>query len=421
MRYDNTTMETRIAVIDMKAFYSFVECVERGVNPFTTPLAVVDESRGEGTIVLSVSPFLKSLGVPSRCRKRDLPDIEGMIFATPRMSLYLKKSAEVVSIILDFVGEDDIHIYSVDELFINLGPYLKMYECTAYQLVRKIQKAIFDQTNLVTTSGIGPNMFMAKAALDLDGKKKAPYIVEWKKADIKKKLWPVTPLTKMWGISSGYEAKLNSFGIYSVGQLANSDKNFLKEKLGIIGEQMWEHANGIDNTNIRQKYIPTSTSFSLGQVLMKDYDKEDAKMIIKEMNDDLSMRLREHHQSTSRVSLSIGYTYEIGGGISQAITLPGPTDDSDNILQYLLKIFDKYVEDYPIRRIYISYSKLENSEYEQLSLFEDNEEKEERRNLQKVMDTLKNKYGKDIVLRVSSLLKNSTAKLRHGQIGGFNY
>ena len=141
-------------------------------------------------------------------------------------------------------------------------------------------------------------------------------------------------------------------------------------------------------------------------------------MIIKEMNDDLSMRLREHHQSTSRVSLSIGYTYEIGGGISQAITLPGPTDDSDNILQYLLKIFDKYVEDYPIRRIYISYSKLENSEYEQLSLFEDNEEKEERRNLQKVMDTLKNKYGKDIVLRGSSLLKNSTAKLRHSQIGG---
>ena len=108
MRYDNTTMETRIAVIDMKAFYSFVECVERNVNPFTTPLAVVDESRGEGTIVLSVSPFLKSLGVPSRCRKRDLPDIEGMIFATPRMSLYLKKSAEVVSIILDFVGDDDI-------------------------------------------------------------------------------------------------------------------------------------------------------------------------------------------------------------------------------------------------------------------------------------------------------------------------
>ncbi|MCQ2915156.1 MAG: damage repair protein, partial [Alphaproteobacteria bacterium] len=198
-------MEQKIAVIDMKAFYSFVECIDLGVNPFTTPLAVCDAERGDGTIVLSVSPFLKAMGVPSRCRKRELPKIDGMIFATPRMSLYLKKSAEVVSIILDFVGEDDIHVYSVDELFINLGPYLKMYDCTAYQLVRRIQKTIYDKTNLVTTAGIGPNMFVAKAALDLDGKKKPPYAVEWKQSDIKKKLWPVKPLSKMWGISRGYE------------------------------------------------------------------------------------------------------------------------------------------------------------------------------------------------------------------------
>ena len=144
-------MDRNIAVIDMKAFYAFVECVERKLNPFTTPLVVCDPTRGDGTIVLSVSPFLKDQGVPSRCRRRELPPIEGLIFAQPRMGLYVKKSAEIINIVLDFVGEDDIHIYSIDEFFVNLGPYLKAYECTPYQLVRKIQKAIteaFDNASL---------------------------------------------------------------------------------------------------------------------------------------------------------------------------------------------------------------------------------------------------------------------------------
>ena len=276
-------MKRDIAVIDMKAFYAFVECVERGLNPFTTPLVVCDPTRGDGTIVLSVSPFLKDLGVPSRCRRRELPPIEGLIFAQPRMELYIKKSAEIISIVLDYVGLDDIHVYSIDEFFINLTPYLKANECTPYQFVRKIQNAITSKTGLITTAGISYNMLLAKVALDTDAKKRAPYIAQWGKADIKNKLWKITPLTKMWGISYGYEAKLNALGIETIGQLANTDKNFLKQKFGVMGEQLWEHANGIDNTDIRDKYIPQDTSFSLGQVLWKDYSKEDARLILKEI------------------------------------------------------------------------------------------------------------------------------------------
>ena len=410
-------MEQRIGVIDLKAFYAFVECVERGLDPFLTPLVVCDEERGEGTIVLSVSPFLKEQGVPSRCRKRELPKIEGMIFATPRMELYIKKSAEVVSIVLDFVGEDDIHIYSIDELFINLTPYLKMYKCNAYQLVRKIQKAIFTKTKLITTAGIGENMFIAKVALDLDAKKTPPYISQWQKADIKKKLWPVTPLSKMWGISRGYEKKLNALGIFSVGQLANTDRDYLRAKFGVIGEQLWEHANGIDNTNIREKYTAKDTSFSLGQVLFRDYDVKEARLIIKEMNDDLCMRLRSHNRKTSLVGLMIGYSMEVYGGFSHQISLDIPTDDTEVILTYLLKIYDKYVKNLPIRRVYLSLGKLSDGDIEQLSLFDD-DDVEERHNLQKVMDELKVRYGKDIVLRGSSLLEESTAKERHRQIGG---
>ena len=411
-------MNRSIAVIDMKAFYAFVECVERGLNPFTTPLAVCDPTRGDGTVVMSVSPFLKEMGVPSVCRRRELPNVPGMVLAQPRMSLYIKKSAEIINMVLNYVGEDDIHVYSIDEFFVNVGPYLKANNCTAYQFVRKLQKEITTKTGLLTTAGLSYNMFMAKAALDLDGKKKPPYIAQWTKADVKKKLWKVTPLSKIWGISHGYEARLNALGIETVAQLANTDKNFLKEKLGIMGEQLWEHANGIDNTDLREKYIPMDTSFSNGQVLMRDYSPEEGKLILKEMNDDLAMRLRAHCKATKRLGVAVTYTFSEGGGFSHQVTLDYPTDDTDKIYEDLIKIYEKYVGNHKIRGIYITYSQLESGEYEQLNLFEIGKTDLTKREMTKTIDGLKQKYGKDTILRASALLEESTAKERHNQIGG---
>lgn len=411
-------MEKAIGVIDMKAFYAFVECIDRGLNPFTTPLVVCDPTRGDGTIVLSVSPYLKSKGVPSRCRRRELPNIKGLILAQPRMAFYVQKSAEIVSIVLDFVGEDDIHVYSIDELFINLGPYLKMYNCTPKELVMKIQKTITEKTKLVTTAGVSYNMLMAKVALDTDAKKKPPFIAEWTEKDIKTKLWKIKPLSKMWGIASGYEKKLNAMGIYSVGDLAKTEKALLKKKFGVMGEQLWEHANGIDNTDLRDKYIPKETSLSLGQVLFRDYNAKEAKLILKEMNDDLCTRLRQHNQKTSRLALMIVYSAGVGGGFSHQVSLDYPTDDTDVIFKDLERLYDLYIGKEPIRRINISFSKLTDSEYEQLSLFESEEASYKREMLQGVMDELKTKYGKNVVLRASSLLDESTAIERHNQIGG---
>ena len=411
-------MDKAIAVIDMKAFYAFEECVERKLNPFTTPLVVCDPTRGKGTIVLSVTPYLKSLGIPSRCRRSDLPNIEGMIFAQPRMEHYVKKSAEIISIVTDIVGEDDIHVYSIDEFFVNLSPYLKMYECTPYQLVRRIQKTITEKTGLVTTAGLSYNMLMAKVALDTDAKNKPPYIANWTKKDVQNKLWKIKPLSKMWGISTGYERKLNALGINDVGQLAKTDKNFLKQKFGVMGEQLWEHANGIDNTDIRKKYVPKNTSLSLGQVLYKDYTVEQARLIIKEMSDDLCMRLREHQKLTQTIGLAVGYSNDGYCSFSHHVTLDYPNDDTESITNDLLKIYDKYVENKPIRRIYLSFGKLSGNEHRQISLFDDEKNVSEKRALTKVMDLLKTKYGKNIVLRGSSLLEESTAKERHNQIGG---
>lgn len=411
-------MEKAIAVIDMKAFYAFEECVERKLNPFTTPLVVCDPTRGNGTIVLSVTPYLKSLGVPSRCRRHELPQMKDMIFAQPRMEHYVRKSAEIISIVTDLIAEDDLHIYSIDEFFVNLGPYLKMYNMTPYQLTRKIQNTINKKTGLVTTAGVSYNMLMAKVALDTDAKNKPPYIAVWKEEDVQKKLWKIKPLSKMWGISSGYERKLNALGIYDVGQLANTNKQLLKRKFGVIGEQLWEHANGIDNTNIREKYVPKNTSLSLGQVLFRDYSVEDARLIVKEMSDDLCMRLREHNQLAQKIGLAIGYSKETYAGLNHQVTLDYPTDDTETITTDLLKIYDKYIEQLPIRRVYLTLGKLSSNEHRQMSLFDDEKTVKEKRALIKCMDLLKTKYGKNIVLRGSSLLEASTAKERHAQIGG---
>ena len=412
------SMEKAIAVIDMKAFYAFEECVERKLNPFTTPLVVCDPTRGNGTIVLSVTPYLKNMGVPSRCRRNELPKIDGLIFAQPRMEHYVQKSAEIISIVTDIIGPDDIHVYSIDEFFVNLGPYLKMYRCTPYQLVRKIQKTINEKTGLITTAGLSYNMLMAKVALDNDAKNKPPYIANWTKKDVQNKLWKIKPLSKMWGISSGYEKKLNALGINDVGQLANTDKDFLKNRFGIMGEQLWEHANGIDNTNIREKYVAKDTSFSIGQVLFKDYNSEDARLIIKEMADDLCMRLRDHERLTQKVGLAVRYSSQYGGGFSHQVALDYPTDDTNLITNDLLKLFNKYNENIPIRGIWLSLGKLSGNEHRQISLFDDEKDEKERRALTKVIDLIKNKYGKNMVLRGSSLLENSTAKERHNQIGG---
>lgn len=408
------------AVFDIKAFYASFECVERGLDPFTTPLAVTDIARRESTIVLSVSPYLKSLGVPSRCRRKELPtNIPNMIYAPPQMEKYVKKSAEIVSIFLDYFGIDDIHVYSIDELFIDLTPYLKLYKLSPYNLCKKIQKEIYDKTKLTLTCGIGPNMFLAKVADDKDAKTAKDYIAEWTKDNFKEKLWKISPLSELWGISIGYQKRLNMLGIYNVYDLAHADLEILKEKLGIIGEELYEHANGIDDTDIREKYIPINKNLSLGQVLMKDYKKKDTLLIIREMCDDLSNRLRKNNLETSKVHLFIRYTFHQEGGYSHQVDLLRPTDNNDEIFEGLKYLFFKYTPDNAlIRQVGISFSNLSKPKVKQLSIFQNVEEEESNTNLFLALDEIQEKYGKNSVLRASSLLKNSTIKERHNQIGG---
>lgn len=407
-----------IAVVDLKAFYAYVECLDRGLDPWKAPLIVADKERGKNTIILSVSPYLKAHGVPSRLRVKELPSGFNYIYATPRMERYIQKSCEVVNVFLDFVAEEDIHVYSIDESFIDLTSYLSYYKMDGINLVRKIIDTVKEKTGLQATGGIGNNFFQAKVALDVYAKHSPEWIGTLFDEDIKTKLWPITPLKDVWGIGSHTEKKLNKMGIYTVEQLANTDKDYLIKTFGIMGEQLYNHANGIDEADIHEEYTPKETSITFGQTLMRDYSKDEAPLLIRELNDDLASKLRSRKEMTSVVHLSIIYSSN-QGGFSHQMSLERATDDTEILLDALLNIYNRYIKNLPIRGVHIAYGKLSPvGKTRQLDLFMDAEELENRRNLQLMIDTIHQKYGKNILLRASALTEASTAKERHSFIGG---
>ena len=406
-----------IAVIDLKAFYSYVECLDRGLDPWKEPLVVADKERGTNTIVLSVSPFLKKQGVPSRCRIKELPKKYKYIYAVPRMERYLEKSAEVIDVLYHFVAEEDVHVYSIDEAFVDLTSYLKYYNKTPLQMATTIINQIKEETGLQATAGIGDNFFLAKIALDIYAKKERNGIAKVSTADIKEKLWPITPLNKVWSIGPRMEARLNKIGLFTVKDIALSNLDYLRDKFGVIGEQLWRHANGIDEADIHEKYEPKEHSLSLSQVLFRDYNKDEAITIVREMVDTLASRMRSDNKMTKVVAIYVGYSKNLGG-FARRSTLLAPTDDSEIILKAILEIYHMYIGDSPIRTIGINFGGLLESTYQQLNMFEDDKEQIKRRNLQKTMDTLQTKFGKNSVLRASSLLEESTIRERNNFIGG---
>ncbi len=407
------------AVIDMKSFYASCECAARGLDIFSTPLAVCDPSRTENTIVMSVTPYLKSkYGAKNVERLKDLPKVKDTIYAVPRMEYYVKMSAKVVSIFLDFVSMEDLHVYSIDESFLRLTPYLDLNRCTAEELVQRIQKRIKEELGLLATAGLGPNMFLAKVCMDQEGKKKPPYIARWGMEDVPTKLWKV-PLMDVWGISYGTVAHLKKMGIASLEGIAKTDVRYLEKEFGIMGRQLHDLANGIDRSDIRNKYIPKEKNLSIGQTLIKDYDLEGTKLILREMCDDLCFRLRSSFQKAKTISLMVRYSATSGGGgFSRQSSFAYPTDDVDRLYEATLGLLNQFYTGQPVRGLGIGFSNLSEEEAQQLNLFLAPEEEEKSKNIARAMDKVSALYGKNAVLRASSLCKDSTIKEKHQQIGG---
>lgn len=406
------------AVIDLKSFYSYVECVDQNLNPYETPLVVADKSRSKNTIILSVTPYLKNKGIPSRLRIKDLPPGENYIYATPRMERYLEMSNNVFSIILNFISEEDLHIYSIDECFINLTPYLNYYKLNPYDLVKKIKCEIKTLTGLETTIGMGENMFLAKLSLDNFAKHREDGIFFLKKEDVFKNDFNIFPLNKIWGIGDKIMAKLNYFGIYSYKDMLKANKNFLMNQFGIIGEELYQHINGIDDTNIREKYIPVSTSLTNGQTLFFDYDNIQTKLIIRELCDDLTQRMRLMNKTCGCVSLYIGYSKN--GSFFRQLSLLRQYDSSFELYSALLQIYEKFIDkEKKIRKVSITFSKLKQyNSYFQIDLFEDYKKQEKLKLLENTIDNIQFRFGNNSIMRATALLKHSTIIERHGFIGG---
>ena len=411
--------ERNILCIDLKSFFASVECVERNLDPFTTPLIVADPSRKGGAITLAVTPYMKTLGVPSRGRVFEIPKNIKYITAPPRMSLYVKKSKEVINCFLDFVSKEDMHVYSIDEAFLDVTDYLKLYKMDDVTLAKTIMARIKEKTGLTSTCGIGPNLLLAKVALDIESKHSPDFIAKWTYEDVKTKLWNITPLDEMWGIGSKTMKKLNDLGIYKVGDINKYSKDFYKKRFGVLGEELYLHANGIDNSNIKDdKYEIKNKSYGLSQILYKDYTPEEAILIIKEMCETICKRLRNNKKVCGVVGFGIGYSRSVGGGFYHSKKLSESTDNENVIFSVCKSIYDSYMEEEPIRKVSISLGKITDNNYVQLNLFE--EVNETINEIPIVVDEINKKFGDNAILKASSLLNYSTIKMRNKKMGGHN-
>ncbi len=279
--------------IDLKSFFASVECVERGLDPMTTMLAVADAERGEGTICLAVTPAMKAAGVKNRCRVFEIPKHLHYIKAEPRMQKYIDYSAAIYSVYLEFISPDDIHVYSIDEVFIYATPYLKLYSATPRMLASRIMNRVYEKTGIRATCGIGTNLYLCKIALDIEAKHSADFIAELDEESYRERLWQHRPLTDFWRIGRRTAAKLSKYGIHTMKDITRTDEELLYGWFGIDAELLIDHAWGIEPTRMEdiKAYRAKTHSISSGQVLMRDYTKSEAHVIVYEMADALCLDL----------------------------------------------------------------------------------------------------------------------------------
>lgn len=474
-----TTFRTYIA-IDLKSFYASVECVERGLDPLTTNLVVADESRTEKTICLAVSPSLKAYGIGGRARLfevnqriRDLYRQTGetvdFIIAPPRMALYIEYSTRIYSVYLKYISEEDIHVYSIDEVFIDVTAYLATYKMTAHELAMTMIRDVLRETGITATAGIGTNMYLAKIAMDIVAKhipadKDGVRIAELDEMSYRQQLWDHRPLTSFWRVGRGIADKLETYGIYTMGQIARlseTNEDFFYKLFGVNAELLIDHAWGWEPCTIDyvKAYRPETNSLSSGQVLTEPYSAEKARTVVMEMADAISLDLVDKRLVTDQLVLTVSYDREsltrpeiasryTGPVVSDYYGRPAPkhahgtvnlsahSSSSREIVDAVMGLYDRIVNPILlIRRLnittnhVISEAKAEQQQVLQLDLFADHEAqaqeasarregKKKERHLQEALLAIKHRYGKNAILKGTNFADGATARERNNQIGG---
>lgn len=408
--------------IDLKSFYASVECVERGLDPLTTNLVVADAERTEKTICLAISPSMKALGIKNRCRVFQIPPNIDYIMATPRMQLYIDYSANIYAVYLKYISKEDIHVYSIDEVFMDVTDYLTMYGMSAKELAKKIMKDVYDTTGITATCGIGTNLYLAKIALDITAKHVEDNIGFLDEEYYKSTLWTHRPITDFWRVGPGIAKRLEKYGIHTMGDIASTNEDYLYKWFGIDAELLIDHAWGRETTTMEdiKTYRPKTNCLTSGQVLSCDYDFAGGKLIAKEMADMLCLDLVDKGLITQSITMYVGYSNIYGKEPARgSITMSIPTSSSKVMLPYIEQLYDRIVDRFsPIKRINISFNNVVDEMYQQYDLFNDPADLEKENKLQKAMIDIKKKFGKNAILKGMNLSENATAMERNRQIGG---
>jgi len=424
--------EKHYICIDLKSFYASVECAERGLDPMTTNLVVADPERSDKTICLAVSPSMKALGVRNRCRVFEIPKSIKYIMAVPRMQKYIDYAAKIYGIYLRYISRDDIHVYSIDEAFIDVTPYLNTYRKTAKEMAEWFMGLIWDEVGIRATAGVGTNLYLTKIALDIISKHAPDFIGVLDEESYKEKLWDHQPLTDFWRIGPGTARSLASLGIFTMRQIAMFDEDTLYRKYGIDAELLIDHAWGREPVTMAdiKAYKPESKSLSQGQVLMRDYSYEEARIVLREMTEQLALDLVKKDLLTQSISIYAGYSNALHAvptrGTASIMT---PSNSETLLVNAVLELYDDIIDrEKPIRRFYVYCNDVKKDRGEQqISLFDSlnetgdktrEEVKERDRKIQNTMNSIKDKFGKNAIFKSADLQEGATQLERNMQIGG---
>lgn len=420
--------------IDLKTFYASVECADRGLNPFTTNLVVADPTRSDNTICLAITPAMKQLGVANRCRINDIPPGISYEVAPPRMKHYMDISARIVEIYLSFVAPVDLYPYSIDECFIYISPYLKLYQVSAMDFAQRLQQAVLMQTHITATVGIGTNLFLAKVALDIRAKHCKNGIGMLNSQLFKKYIWFYTPLTDIWGIGKGTQRHLEKLGIDTLAGVCSMPKNLILKEFGKNGRYLLEHAWGLECMTIPRikAYTPKAHSITNGQVFMRDYTYQEVFTILHEMTTESSLDLVRQRIYASGVSLNIGFSMHFArimesntsGEFKRRIhsfssKLCVPTNNEQQLYAAFKRLYEAHIPaNATIRRVQLNFTGLCLSDACASALPCCSDIPSELQKLPQTIVDIRKRFGANYLLKATSLRPEANARIRNKQIGG---
>ncbi len=413
--------------IDLKSFYASVECADLGVDPFSTPLVVADRSRGKGAITLAISPALKKMGVKNRVRLFQIPSHIEYITVKPHMKRYMEASAQIYGTLLDYISPDDIHVYSIDEYFIDITPYQGLYKKSPRRLAQLLLDAILQATHIYATVGIGTNLFLAKIALDVLAKHAPDFIGYLDEGLFREQIWHHRPLTDIWQIGPGIANRLRKYGVHDLYGITQLPEAKLYKEFGVDAELLIDHAWGRESCTIADihAYRPAKHSLSQSQILLRNYRADQARLPLREMVEALTLELLQIKAVTKCVQVRIGYASDELRSTGGSRTLGTYTDSFQTLLPIVMALFDKYLRPHEdIRRLGVTFEDLVHKEAvpRQGDLFAPTKDQEEQKeeDIQKTLLSIKGRFGKNAILRASSLEEDGTIRYRNTLVGGHN-